>query len=216
MFSPEICVWGDLVAVGSTPGWCLGEKRREIEGTGDHGESATVVARPLGGMPVAIKFNAVLVGIAEVEGFAYAMVGGAVEVDAGLQQATEGVGEFGAAGVEDGGVIEAGRAGGGWGPARAFPNIEADMMMVSAGGNESRLGSMALHKLKTENARVEGEGAVEIGDLQMDVADAGGGMNGNRHGEKIGKRPGLANRPGGLTAGAGRAAFAEMSYTDDR
>ena len=52
-------------------------------------------------------------------------------------------------------------------------------MVVSAGGDERGLRAVALHELETENAAVEAEGAVEVGDLEMNMADAGAGGDGS-------------------------------------
>ncbi len=144
------------------------------------------------------------------------MIGGAVEVDARFEQAAEGVGERGTAGIEDGGVIEAGRARRGRVPAGAFPGVQAKVVVIAAGGDESGLDAMALHELETEDTAVKGEGAVEVGDFQVDVTDADTGMDGRSHEVKIGESPDLANQAGGLTGGGGRAALAEMSYKEDR
>ena len=131
------------------------------------------VAGPLVSGAVPVELDAVLVGVAEVEGFADAVVGGAVEGDAGGDEAAEGVGEVGAGGVEDGEVVEAGGAGRGRLAAEALPGVEADVVVVAAGGEEGGGVADALGDLEAEDAVVEGEGAVEVGDLEVDVADAG-------------------------------------------
>ncbi|MEY3775253.1 MAG: hypothetical protein RLZZ129_2033 [Verrucomicrobiota bacterium] len=51
-------------------------------------------------------------------------------------------------------------------------------MVVAAGGDKRRLRAVFLHQLETEHPAVEAEGAVEVGDLQVHVADAGAGMDG--------------------------------------
>ena len=74
-------------------------------------------------------------------------------------------------------MVEAGRAGGRRRGAAAFPGVEPDVMMVAAGGDESGLLPQALHQLKTEHAAVERQRAIEIGDLEMHVADAYPGID---------------------------------------
>jgi hypothetical protein len=51
-------------------------------------------------------------------------------------------------------------------------------MMIASGGDEGRTGAHALHQLKTQHAAIEAERAVEIGDLQVNVADSGAGVDG--------------------------------------
>jgi hypothetical protein len=67
-------------------------------------------------------------------------------------------------------VIEAGGAGGGWTAAEGLPGVEADVMVVAAGGEEGCGVSEAGGDVKAEDAVVEVEGALEVGDLEMDVA----------------------------------------------
>jgi hypothetical protein len=53
----------------------------------------------------------------------------------------------------------------------AFPGIETDMVMVTARGNEGRAGTEALHQFEAEHAAVETQRTVEIGDLEVNMAD---------------------------------------------
>ena len=46
------------------------------------------------------------------------------------------------------------------------------MVVVAAGRDERGLLAVALDQLEAEHAAVEGERAVEVGDLEVDVADA--------------------------------------------
>ena len=50
-------------------------------------------------------------------------------------------------------------------------------MVVAAGRDEGGLRAVALHQREAEHAAVEAERAIEIGDLQVYVADAGAGGN---------------------------------------
>ena len=45
-------------------------------------------------------------------------------------------------------------------------------MMIAAGGNERRLLAKALRQFKTEHAAIKRQRPIEIGNLQMDVANA--------------------------------------------
>jgi hypothetical protein len=81
------------------------EEGLEVEGEGLHGELAGGGAGPLGFGAVVVEFEAVVVGVAEVEGFGDAVVGGAFEGDVIGEEAAEGVGEVWAGGVEDGEVV---------------------------------------------------------------------------------------------------------------
>ena len=61
------------------------------------------------------------------------------------------------------------------------------MVVVAAGGDEGRLVAQPLLELEAEHPAVEVERAVEVGDLEVDVADvdagidrSGGGLCGHR------------------------------------
>jgi hypothetical protein len=45
------------------------------------------------------------------------------------------------------------------------------VVVVAAGGDEGGVGAPTLHQLEAEEAAVEVEGAVDVGDLEVDVAD---------------------------------------------
>ena len=160
------------------------QQRLDIQPLREHRELAVRPERPLLLRPVPIELDAVVVGIAQIERLADAVVAGAVERDAGRHQAAERVGERGARRIEDRDVIEAGRAGRRRRAALALPGVEADVVVIAAGRDEGRLRAHALHQLEAEHAAIEGERAVEVGDLEVDVADPGAGMDGwaLRHG----------------------------------
>jgi hypothetical protein len=86
---------------------------REVEPTGDHGEGAVRVPRPLGLRAVAVEFDPVAVGIAQVERLGHAVVARPVEGDAGGLDPAQGVGEGGPIGICDVQVqmAQGGRAG---------------------------------------------------------------------------------------------------------
>src|SRR5262249_5027959 len=102
---------------------------------------------------------------------AHAVLAGAVEGDAGRPHAVQRVGQRRTGGVEDGEVVEAGAAGRWRAAAGAFPRVETDVVVIAACGHERGLVAVALHQLAAENAARERERPVEVGDLEMDVAD---------------------------------------------
>lgn len=110
--------------VGVSEQW-FAQKVLQVERVRVHGEVALGVARPLVLRAVPIKFDAVVVGIAEVEGLADTVVGGAFEGNVVRDEPAERIGECGAGGVEDREVIEAGGARGRGLAVLAFPRVEA-------------------------------------------------------------------------------------------
>lgn len=150
----------------------FGEQAVEVEPIGDHGDAAVWRAWPLVDGAIAVEFDAVAVRIAEIERLADAVVGGTVEGDAGAQQAGEGIGEGGAGWVHDGEVVEAGGAGRGGAAGAALPGVEADVVVVAAGGEKGGGIAEAEGHGEAEHIAIEAEGALEIGDLEVHVADA--------------------------------------------
>ena len=75
-----------------------------------HGKLTVGRPRPEFTGPVPVKLDAVVVGIAQIECFADAMIGGAVERNFGFDQPAQRVGELGARRIKDRQMIEAGRA----------------------------------------------------------------------------------------------------------
>ena len=119
---------------------------------------------------VAIKLDAVLVRIAQIERFAHAMIARPVERNFRLDHAPQGIREEPTGRIQDRGVIEAGGAGRGRLPAEAFPGIDREMMVIVAGGHEHGAAALPRH-LEPQNIAVEAERALEVGDLEMDMAD---------------------------------------------
>src|SRR5688572_30022255 len=66
-------------------------------------------------------------------------------------------------------------------PAETFPDVETDMVVVAARRNKRSLLTISLGQFETENAAIEAERALEVGDLQVDVADANAGIDRCRH-----------------------------------
>ena len=119
----------------------------------DHGERAVGIPRPFLLRPVPVELDAVLVRIAEIERFADAVVARAVELDAGLDQPAERIGERGARRVEDGDVVEPGRAGGRRRAAFALPGVQADVVMIAAGRDEGGARAVALRSARSRARR---------------------------------------------------------------
>src|SRR5665213_288508 len=150
----------------------------QIEAMREHRERSVRCPRPLFFRPVPIKLDAVLVGIAQVKRLADAVVAGAVKRNAGADHAMERIRQRGPARIEDGGVIEPRRSRRRRTAAFALPGVQADVVMIAAGRNEGRLQTPALHQFEAEHAAIKSERALEVGDLEMNMPDAGAGDDG--------------------------------------
>jgi hypothetical protein len=156
----------------------LGKQLLEIERLGDHGQVALRGARPLGLRAVPVELDAVAIGIAEIERLADAVVGGSLKRNVRADKAAERIGQLRARGIDDGEVIETSGARSGRGAAAALPGVDADVVMVAAGGEEGGCVADALRDFEAEDVVIEGERAVQVGDLEVNVTYAGFGVDG--------------------------------------
>ena len=143
----------------------LAEQFFKVKGRGDHGKLTLRCARPLRFRAVPVKLDTIAVRVAEIERLADAMIGSAFERNVGKNQATKGVGQFSAGGIDNGDVIEAGGAGRGRGAMTALPGVEADVVVVTASGKKSSTVADTLRHLKAEDVTIEGERTIQVGDL---------------------------------------------------
>jgi len=88
----------------------FGEQVRQIEPAREHGELAVGGQRPLCLRPIPIKLDAVIVGIAQIDRLADAVIGSAFERNLGVEHAAQRRAERRAGRIEDRQMIEAGGA----------------------------------------------------------------------------------------------------------
>ena len=69
-------------------------------------------------------------------------------------------------------MIKTGCAGGRRGAVGALPGIQTDVMMIATGGDESSIGSEALHEFKAQDATIKAKGSLEVCDFEVDMTDA--------------------------------------------
>src|SRR5207244_10018861 len=88
-------------------------------------------------------------------------------VDDALHRLREGL----AARIQDGVVVETGGAGRRRAAPFALPGVEADVVVVAAGADEGGLVLPTAHDLEAENPAVEVQRPLDVGDLEVYVAD---------------------------------------------
>lgn len=156
----------------------LGQEIFQVQRLGIHGQSAVGGEGPgrLGFVP--IKLNAVLIRIAEIKSFADSVIRCPLEGNACPDQSLQGIGKFGPGGIKDGEMKEPRSPGGGGMTSLALPRIESDVMMIPACCEKRRLPTVTLGHLKAEDIPVEVDGAIKVGDLEVDMPDARTRMDG--------------------------------------
>jgi len=68
-------------------------------------------------------------------------------------------------------MIKSGRVNRGWASTLAVPGIQPNVVMVAAGTDKNSTGTIAKRNLKTQEALIKGERAVDICYLQMYMPD---------------------------------------------
>jgi hypothetical protein len=101
------------------------EQVAQVEPACEHRKPAVGGVRPNFARPVSVKFDAVFIGIAQIERFADAMIGSAVERNVGRDQPPQYIGKPRARRIENGEMIEAGTPERWRLAAAAFPGVEA-------------------------------------------------------------------------------------------
>jgi hypothetical protein len=60
----------------------------------------------------------------------------------------------------------------------AVPCVEADVMVIAASGDKSSLFTVTLHQLEAEYTLIKAKGAIEVCDLEVNMADTSPGDHG--------------------------------------
>jgi hypothetical protein len=142
-----------------------------------------------------------MVGVTEIERFADAVIARAVEGNAMLREAAEGIAEGSARRIPDGQVIQPGGARC-RGAASAVPGVEPDVVVIPAGAQEGGAGH-PLGDLEAEHAAVERNRPIEIRHFEVHVPDVDVRMNalGHKYDDRAG--PAFSGQPLQLSLGDG-------------
>lgn len=156
----------------------LGEQVAKVEWLADHREPlAAGKTWPLLARAIAIELEAIAVGIVEVESLADAVVRGTAEHDAGVGETPQRIGERTAVWIANRNVKETCAARRwGWCVLRV-PSVEADVMVVATSRDEGGLIANPLLQLEAQGVAVERERPIQIGYLQVNVADVDAGID---------------------------------------
>jgi hypothetical protein len=170
----------------SAPGrdFRLGQQAAEIKRAGEHRQLTFGCQRPFFPGAVAVEFNPILVGIAQIKGFTDPVVGGPIQRVAGPLEAAERLRQGRTRGIKDGCVVQSRRAYRGRRAAETLPSVEPNVMVIAAGRDKRRLAAKSLHQLKTQYVTVKIKGPLQVSDFEMNMADADRRINGSKHGKK--------------------------------
>src|SRR5207237_6753868 len=147
------------------------EESFQIERSRMHRQLAVGRARPLFLRPIPVELDAVVIRVPQVERFADAVIGRAVERDAGVDQPAHRISQRGAGRIQDGKVIQAGRPRRRWVATGAFPGVQPDVVMIVATGNERRAAAVPPRELEAQHATVEPERTMGGGNPDSALTD---------------------------------------------
>jgi hypothetical protein len=119
-----------------------------------------------------MRAPAVPLGIVEVQRLVGAVVRGAVDAPAPIQQAREGGRQVAARRVVDREVVQAGGAGGRGRATPTLPGVQADVVVIATGREKGR-GAHVEEQIETQQVAIEADRPPKIGDPEMHMPDAG-------------------------------------------
>ncbi len=128
-------------------------------------------------MPVPGQLDPVEIRIVQVDGLVGAVIGRPVDRPAMIEQAFERDGQIFARRIVNSEVVQASRAGGRGLPVLAFPGVEADVVVVATGGEEGGAAEVE-EQVEAQVVVIEADSALQVGDLEVNVSDAGLGRDG--------------------------------------
>lgn len=133
--------------------------------------------RPLARIAIPGQLDAVEIGIVQIERDMRAVVVVPLDLPAVVPQSLEGHRQIAPGRIVDREVVEPGRAALWRLPTGALPGIQRDVMVIPARA-QKRSGAHVVEQIEPEHIAIEPDGAVEIGNLQMHMADMSSGRDG--------------------------------------
>ncbi len=162
----------------------FGEERAEVEtAVGVHHiGGGFLVAHPLelgpfGRIAIPRELEAVEVRVVQIEREVGTVVVVAIDPPTAVEQPLVGDRQILAGRVIDGEVIEPGTAACGGLPTKAFPGVQRDVMVIPASGKKGG-GAHVDEQVEAKQVTVEGDRSVEVGNLEVHVADMRSGWDG--------------------------------------
>ena len=134
---------------------------------------AAVRVKPKFSRAVPVQFDPILIGIAEIQGFAHSMGNRSVDRDPGRFQAPEGVAQPAPLCVHDSEMEKPGRVLRRRRAVAALPRIDAYIVVVAFVGEERGLVSDALRHFESEDALIERKRAFQIKRAPRKIAPTG-------------------------------------------
>src|SRR5262249_19413982 len=154
----------------------LSKQALEVKLVTAEGEVAVLVAWPFLAGPVPAELEAVLLGVAEVDGLVGPVVVGAVDRPAGISKTPQSVAQRGPGRIADGHVVQPGRPRRWRRTAPRLPCVEAQRVVVAAGGDEECVGDVE-DDVEAKDVDVERPDPIQVARLEVHVAYVDAGLD---------------------------------------
>ena len=138
---------------------------------GKHRKLSIRRVRPLLPRTINIELHSVAIGIAQVKRLAHAMIGSTLKPDTGCNQPLERICQGRSCGIDDCMMIKPSCAERRRCAVQAFPCIQSNVMVITAGRKERSLVAHALHQLKAKHATIETDGTLQVSYFQVYMAN---------------------------------------------
>lgn len=137
----------------------------------EHVQAAIGTVRPLFLWPVPIKLDPVVVGVAEIEGLADAVIRRSIKRNSGINHSTERGCQLRSCWIQNGDMIQPGRARWRRLAPVALPCVQSDVMVVTSRRQKRGLKAIPLGDFKPDHIPVKCHRTFKVGHLQVNVTD---------------------------------------------
>jgi hypothetical protein len=137
----------------------------------EHRQTAVGTSRPLLVGFVPIKLDTVVVGVAEIDDLTDTVIRRSFERDASLRDSAQGVGQFSPCRVQDGDMVQAGRAGRWRLASGAFPSVQSDVMVITPAERNTACAPWRCVISKPKHVAIERQRPFQVRHFQMNVAN---------------------------------------------
>jgi hypothetical protein len=156
------------------------EQPFQIQRPGVHHNLAGRSTRPFASRPIAVQLHAVLVGVGQIKRLADAVIGRTLQGNTGALEPLKGIGKRGTRGIPDGHVVQPRASLGRRRSSPAFPRIQRDVMVVASGADECGARPIPRRQFEPEDVAIKRQGAIQIGNLEVNVPDINAGIDRGR------------------------------------
>lgn len=153
----------------------------KVERIGTHCEHSVSIHGPFVRGSIPVELEPVAVRIVQIQSKADTVIAGSIQLDSRTLQPSKCIRERGFRWVANRSMKKSRRTAWWWGTATTLPCVEADMMVIVASCEERCLSAISLLELEAKDVLIKCDGALEIGNFEVNVTDVGAWIDGFLH-----------------------------------